>query len=308
MCVASNGSFHVVLHAILSIDAFFCMMTGYGVRSAMLVHNTQFRWLVAVNLTGVVIAIGVAVATPVKEALAYRRLRRRRRQKPHEEIAAPSPKNANGDGAQEEGTRHAADENRASSTASNRLQNQDDAYPADHSHGTPAKAAPAFPDRWPTLTTLYALASLPRRREWVDAIREANAFRYKCELCPKELEPIRSLEAFIRNVRFLWAEAKAEDSALEPLLNAALERLVLIHARMLDGIKGRGGGGGLTLALEGALLDEGVMEGMRRRRRAQVRALDASVAWCMEKKDDGGKYRATTAGWKVQHPMYAIPC
>lgn len=72
----------------------------------------------------------------------------------------------------------------------------------------------------------------------------------------------------MRRVRLQWAESKAEDSVLEPLLGAALEQLAHVHAKVLKAC-GRSGGG-LTVELEEALQDEKVLAGMERRRRAQV--------------------------------------
>ena len=140
---------------------------------------------------------------------------------------------------------------------------------ADVSYGAAGVDDVVDPDRWPTRATLAALARLPRRKEWVDAIRKSKEFRFHCEMCPKGLEPIRSLEAFMRNMRVHWAEAKSEDSALEPALSSALERLALVHARLCHDAQGRGNG--LTEELENTLQDVNVLTAMRKRNRAQVR-------------------------------------
>lgn len=269
------------------------MMTGYGVRSAMLVARTQFRWLTAINLAGAVVALGVVLATPVEEAMARRRQRRRQlralrqRREAARKVDSSSDRTDAGQDGQERG-----DEGKNDGTSSDtRLIDGDrtnggggggganlatskppgGSTDQDPSPETDTIAGPVRPDRWPTCATLDALACLPRRREWVEAIRRAKEFRFQCEMCPKGLEPIRSLEEFMRSVRVLWAEAKAEDSALEPALCSALERLSLVHARMVTEAGGRAGG--LTSALEEALLDEGVRAGLRRRAKAQVRLL-----------------------------------
>lgn len=82
------------------------------------------------------------------------------------------------------------------------------------------------------------------------------------------LAPIRELEGFMRRVRQQWAEAKTEDSAAEPLLGTALEQLACVHAKILQACGGPDGV--LTVGLEEALLDDKVMAGIKRRRRAQV--------------------------------------
>lgn len=247
------------------------MMTGYGVRSAMLVASAQFRLLVALNLIGAVVAVGVVVAFPVEEALERRRRRREHREKQKNAIPSPATTPANPitngpSGSRGEKASPVVDAGGEDARSGGLGSQHDD----DTSRSTEIPGVVVVdPDRWPTRATLASLARLPRRREWVKAIRKAKEFRFQCEMCPKGLEPIRSLEAFMREVRTLWAEAKAEDSALEPALGSALERLALVHARMLRDAGDRGRG--LTKALEEALLDEAVMSGIRRRGRAQVR-------------------------------------
>lgn len=254
---------HLVLHATLFLDSLLGMMTGYGVRGAFIVHSHQFRILATTNLIAAIVGVGVVISTPIEDALARRRHRNRSLH------STPRPGGS-------------ADSDGRALLATTSGENGDgSASPVGNSHRssleTPATAADAvatelvYPDRWPTRATLLALANNPRRLEWVDAIRRAKDFRFQCEMCPKGLEPVSALEAFMRHMRAIWAEAKAEDSALEPALGAALERLALVHARMAYRVKKDGGG--LTSALEEALLDPNVLAGMQRRYRAQVRAL-----------------------------------
>lgn len=234
---------HIALYATLWTTSLFGMMTGYGVRSPMLVARTQFRWLVVINIIGAVIAIGVVVATPIEES----RERRRKASQAAKRLSNPTINPAGPEGGEKRSTggrSHAPD--RPSATV----------------------VAVLYPDRWPTRATLEAMARLPGRREWVSAIRKTKELRHKCETCPVGLEPIRSVEEFMRYIRGLWIEAKKEDSALEPALSSALERLALAHARMLKAAGGRESG--LTYVLEETLLDKGVWAGMLRRKGAQV--------------------------------------
>lgn len=260
----------------------------------MLVARTQFRLLAALNFTGAVIAIGVVVATPLEEALERRR---RQRQQLRAENASSPAANAVGDVAEEDA--RLVNKGHASSTR-DYFQRQDGVFPTYQPHDVRADAVVVHPDRWPTRATLASLARLPRRREWVDAIRKAKEFRFRCETCPKGLEPIRSLESFMRLVRALWAEAKAEDSALEPALSSALERLALVHARMFRDAGGRGGG--LTLALEETLLDKQVLAGIRKRKLAQVRPLDGkSSGASREGTDERWRFVFSTSGLEQLH-------
>lgn len=246
------------------------MMTGYGVRGALLVASRQFKLLTITNLVAALIGLGVVTSSPIEEALARRRHRKRLMQSAAMQtttadfsaddpdcdtaLAPPLPVvSSRGDDG-------------AGSTPAGR-----DEPSSGETSATAALAGLVYPDRWPTYATLVALANTPRRVEWVDAIRRAKEFRFQCEMCPKGLEPVRALEAFMRHVRAIWSEAKAEHSALEPALGSALERLALVHARMAYRVKNEGGG--LTSALEEALLDPTVAAGMRRRMTAQVREL-----------------------------------
>lgn len=79
----------------------------------------------------------------------------------------------------------------------------------------------------------------------------------------------------MRDVRAQWMEAKAEDSALEPLLGSSLEQLARVHAKLTQACGGRGSG--LTAELEKALMDEKVRAGMARRRKAQVKCCGRAV-------------------------------
>ena len=223
-------------------------MTGYGFRSPIVVAWTQFCCLAVINCVGVVAALAMVVAAPIGEVFEGCRERKRRichafhclrhRTPTETEASADATLTYGGDGSSESENenprRHRADESLAVSR--------------------------------PALALLLCLARLPRRREWVDAIRRANELRLQCETCPKELEPKRALEAHMRCVWRLWADARAEESTLEPALGSALERLTLVHAQVCrDAI-----GPGLTVALEETLLDPEVQEAIRRRRRAQV--------------------------------------
>lgn len=258
-----------MLHSTLWLDALLGMMTGYGVRAAFIVHSRQFRVLATTNLIAAVVAIGVVFSSPIEDALARRRYRKRLLRSTSRLAVLPPGSGADPDGGALLATTGGdGDDGSTPPTANKRRSSRE----------TPAAAATAaaaaelvYPDRWPTHATLIALAENPRRREWVDAIRKAKEFRFQCEICPKGLEPVRALEAFMRHMRAIWAEAKAEDSALEPALGAALERLALVHARMAYRVMREGGG--LTSALEDALLDTTVLAGMRRRMRAQVRVV-----------------------------------
>ncbi|CAM9931876.1 unnamed protein product, partial [Hapterophycus canaliculatus] len=267
----SSNRLHFVLHAMLWLDSLLGMMTGYGVRGAMLVATQQFRLLAITNLVAVLVAVAVVASSPIEEALARRRYQKRlmhsaainnttadsMANNPDSDSGARSPAVSSGGdiGALPPTRRNDQSSTETSPTAS-----------------AAAPAALVYPDRWPTYATLIALASTPRRLEWVDAIRRAKEFRFQCEICPKGLEPVRSLEAFMRHVRAIWSEAKAEHSALEPALGSALERLALVHARMAYRVKNEGGG--LTSALEDALLDPTVAAGMRRRMTAQALMTD----------------------------------
>lgn len=259
----TNARLHLVLHATLFLDSLLGMMTGYGVRGAFIVHSHQFTILATTNLIAAIIGVGIVISTPIEDALA----RRRHRKRMLNSTSRPGG-SAGFDGEALLATSGAENGNGSASPTANNHHS---------SHVTPTAVADdaatemVYPDRWPTRATLIAMANNPRRLEWVDAIRRAKEFRFRCEMCPKGLEPIRALEAFMRHVRAIWAEAKAEDSALEPALGAALERLALVHARMAYRVKKDGGG--LTSALEEALLDPSVVTGIQRRYRAQVRAL-----------------------------------
>ena len=276
------------------------MMTGYNVRNAMLVARTQYHALSAVNFAGAVAGVAVFIAKPVEEALERRRQRRQllavtnapssppanerddcgkengREQLLTAKVASTSSaaaaKNARDDYSYRNNARHAAaaadQKKHRGGSAGARFHGRHVASHADFSYGTPGADDVVDPDRWPTRATLDAIARLPRRKEWVDAIRKAKDFRFHCEMCPKGLEPIRSLEAFMRNTRVLWAEAKSEDSSLEPALSSALERLALVHARLCHSAQGRGNG--LTTELENVLQDPQVLAAMRKRSRAQV--------------------------------------
>lgn len=271
LCLFGDTRLHYVIYIVLWIDSLFGMMTGYGVRSAVLVAGTQYRWLVALNSIGVVLAVGVAIAVPLKEELAHRRqlkLERQQRQqriqarKQHQKVARATKDDSEKDPSVMRGG------DVKSSTEKLSQDHHHGLLADDHPDEVPAAAIKIHPDWWPTHVTLAALARLPRRREWVKVIRQGKEFRFQCETCAKGLEPIGSLEAFMRRVRSFWVEAKAEDSALEPMLGSALERLALVHARMFS--DAGGSGGGLTLKLEQALTNKGVIAGMERRRRAQV--------------------------------------
>eukprot|EP00752_Nemacystus_decipiens_P006839 g6141.t1 len=255
---------HLVLHATLFLDSLLGMMTGYGVRAPFVVHSHQFTILATTNFVAAVLGGGFVISTPIENALARRRHRKRM-------LRSTSRPGGSAGSDDEALVATSGGEHGNGSTfpaASNRR----------GSHTTPATTTDAaakelvYPDRWPTRSTLIALAKTPQRREWVDAIRRAKEFRFRCEMCPKGLEPISALEAFMRHMRAIWAEAKAEDSALEPALSAALERLALVHARMAYRVKKDGGG--LTAALEEALLDPSVVAGMQRRYRAQALMTD----------------------------------
>lgn len=242
------------------------MMTGYGVRAFMLVANRQSALLKTTNFIAAITAVVVVVSSPLEDYLARRRYRKRQlRQAARARMTSNTAKGADSDGGMAllptvvGGSGAAGD-------------NGDDGGGAE---SLAAATAVVYADRWPTRATLIALAGDSRRREWVDAIRRAKEFRFQCEMCPKGLEPVSSLEAFMRHVRAIWVEAKTEDSALEPALGAALERLALVHARLAYRVQNEGGG--LTSALEEALLDPSVIAGVRRRKRAQVRATNASV-------------------------------
>ncbi|CAM9395880.1 unnamed protein product [Ectocarpus sp. 12 AP-2014] len=263
----SSNRLHYVLHATLWLDALLGMMTGYGVRGSLLVASRLFRLMTATNLVAAAIAVGVVIAPPIEEELARRRHKKRVLQAARRNRAALASGNddsSSGDSAAAVGS--------GAMSATNGLHDTPAVEAgANDAHST-APGPLVYPDRWPTRATLIALASNPRRREWVDAIRRAKEFRFQCEMCPRGLEPVRALEAFMRHVRAIWAEAKAEDSALEPALGATLERLALVHARMAYRVKQEGGG--LTEALEEALLDPTVVAGMQRRRRAQALMTD----------------------------------
>ena len=252
---------HLVLHVALCLDSLLGMMTGYGVRGAFIVASRQHVILATINLVAAVAAVATVLSSPVEDALA----RRRHRNRLLCPTVSPSAQPTGDSGADAD----------ASGALLPTVGGDGGAVSASAPRGaqiapeTAAEVALVYPDRWPTRATLLALAENPRRREWVDAIRRAKEFRFTCEMCPKGLEPIRPLEAFMRHVRSIWAEAKAEDSALEPALGSALERLALVHARMAHRVRHEGGG--LTSALEDALLDPSVLAGMRRRWRAQVR-------------------------------------
>lgn len=258
-----------MLHSTLWLDSLLGMMTGYGVRGAFIVHSRQFRILATTNLIAAIVAIGVVISTPIENALARRRHRKRLRHSTSRSTVPPAGSSADSDGRALLATAGDAD-GCASPTGNNHRSSREIPVTA-AAAATAAPTALVYPDMWPTRATLVALVENPRRREWVDSIRRAKEFRFQCEICPKGLEPVKALEAFMRHMRAIWAEAKAEDSALEPSLGAALERLALVHARMAYRVKCEGGG--LTSALEEALLDPTVVAGMRRRMRAQVRAV-----------------------------------
>lgn len=231
-----------------------------------------FRLMTATNLVAAAIAVGVVIAPPIEEELARRRHKKRVLQAARRSRAALASGN---DDSSTGGSAAAVDSGAMSAT--NDLHDTPAAEAGANDAHTTAPGPLVYPDRWPTRATLIALASNPRRREWVDAIRRAKEFRFQCEMCPRGLEPVRALEAFMRHVRAIWAEAKAEDSALEPALGAALERLALVHARMAYRVKQEGGG--LTETLEEALLDPTVVAGMQRRRRAQVSQRSRVRVW-----------------------------
>lgn len=253
-----------MLHATLFLDSLLGMMTGYGVRGAFIVHSHQFTILATTNLIAAIIGVGIVISTPIEDALARRRHRKR--------MLHSAPRPGGSAGSDGEALLATAGGENGDGPASPAASNYDSSRATPATATTDAAATEmVYPDRWPTRATLIALANNPRRLEWVDAIRRAKDFRFRCEMCPKGLEPISALEGFMRHVRAIWAEAKAEDSALEPALGAALERLALVHARMAYRVKKDGGG--LTEALEEALLDPSVVAGMQRRYRAQVRAL-----------------------------------
>lgn len=258
------------MHATLWLDSLLGMMTGYGVRGAMLVASRQFRLLAITNFVAILAAVAIVTAAPIEEALARRRHRKRLLQSRRTNSTAAVPADSASDSDSDVGVQSPADMTGGDGGAvlpPIGIDSRRTCGPvAATSTATPA--ALVYPDRWPTYATLIALARTPRRVEWVDAIRRAKEFRFQCEMCPKGLEPVRALEAFMRHVRAIWAEAKAEHSALEPALGSALERLALVHARMACRVKKEGGG--LTSALEEALLDPSVVAAMRRRTKAQV--------------------------------------
>lgn len=269
-----------MLHAALFLDSLLGMMTGYGVRGSFIVHSHQFRILATTNIVAAVVGVGVVISTPIEDALAHRRHRKRLLHSTSRPTVLP----------------FASDTEYGNGAASPASNNHRSLREATATAPTAVATGLVYPDRWPTHATLISLAENPRRLEWVDAIRRAKEFRFQCEMCPKGLEPVSALEAFMRHVRAMWSEAKAEDSALEPALGAALERLALVHARMAYRVKKDGGG--LTSALEEALLDPTVVAGMRRRYRAQVRALlgvDQTVSkvdkWVSVTTEDGGGAR-----------------
>lgn len=254
-----------MLHATLFLDSLLGMMTGYGVRGSFVVHSHQYTILMTTNLTAAIIGGWFVISTPIEDALARRRHRERMLQ------STPRPRgsaDSDGGGALLAATGGENGDESSPPAANNHRRSRETPAPATATDAAATELV--YPDRWPTRATLLALASDPRRVEWVDAIRRAKEFRFRCEMCPKGLEPVSALEAFMRHMRAFWAAAKAEDSALEPALGAALERLALVHARMACRVKKDGGG--LTSALEEALLDPSVVAGMQRRYRAQVRA------------------------------------
>lgn len=123
-------------------------------------------------------------------------------------------------------------------------------------------------ERWPSHKTFYRLAQSPRNVLWIEASIRARDYRFTCETCPRGLEPIEALEAFMTEVHEYWAEAKDEGGVLESTLKAAIENLALGRARLTEACGAPTGG--LPSNLEAILLDGEIQDALRKRQRAQV--------------------------------------
>lgn len=210
-------------------------MTGYGVRSGMLVGATQHKWLVGINVTGA-LAAGVIVIHAIVSTRQETRGGRWCLRSAH----------------RRQWVNHRSD----SSGVESRYR---DASTLDRMLEL---------DQWPTRVTLSSIARSPRKVTWVTAATKAKELRLACETYPKGLEPIRSLEAMMREVRMYWIEARGEQSMLEPVLGEALEQLALAYSCLVEACGCDNSG--LTTTLEETLLDGDISAVMRRRRKAQV--------------------------------------
>lgn len=235
-------------------------MTGYGFRSALLVARTQYHSLVIINLVGLAIAMVVVVPGRISEFFE-RRWCRKIQSAQKESGNHPAPTDVTGAQAYEA---------RLLTRDAGRGYPKPGGSPRHHRSGDKTHRlhiAEAYRGRWPIRATLYCLAQLPERQEWVDAMRRAKDLRYQCEICPRGIEPIHALEATMRDLRRLWIDANAEDSTLEVMLGASLEQLVLLHARVYNFAPNSVQ---TTVALGKTLLNPEVQAAMSRRWRAQV--------------------------------------
>lgn len=240
------------------MDSSFGMMTGYGFRSALLVARTQYHSLMVINLVGVAIAMVVVVPMRIGEFFACRRCRK-----------IQSAQRESGNPASTDVTGVQADEARLLTKDDGRGYPEPGDSPRYPSSGKshPPLIAEDYRERWPIHSTLYCLAQLPKRKEWVDAMRRAKDLKHQCEICPRGIEPILVLETHMRNLRHLWTDANAEDSTLGVMLGASLGQLAHLHARVYNFVPNSVQ---TTMTLEKTLLDPEVQAAMSRRWQAQV--------------------------------------
>jgi hypothetical protein len=188
------------------------MMTGYGVRSSMLVAYTQNFWLGVINCSALAAAalylataavgrytsqdinstmssMGTAVTSPAV-------------------TPAGTPRSMPLHHAPVTSVQTAADMNSGANTIGSSLTGH---------------------HCWPSYPTLLTVLQCEEKRRWIEIVKVTRQLELTWRSSDPLLLPLHELEREMARVRHQWACAKAQDSLLEHALRESLETLVALH-------------------------------------------------------------------------------
>ncbi|CAM9520776.1 unnamed protein product, partial [Choristocarpus tenellus] len=259
-CLSSNRV-HLCLQLALWINSFLGMLTGYGVRSAVLVASTQYLWLSAINAVALIsagLATMAGVISPVTNQVRDHITMHIFQHHSHQCSSSHDATLLNTDLLSSQGGRIHSRSSKDCELGLPILLEES----SHRKQQTPS-------DTWPSRVTLEHIAYFPHRTEWITASQDARRLLFRYKMASHELLPLEPVEEVMTRVRQHWLVAKAENSAIEPVLRGTLEDLVHTYESVCKKsllVKSRTSGRALHVALGEAT----VAAGMWRWREAQV--------------------------------------
>jgi hypothetical protein len=186
------------------------MMTGYGVRSSMLVAYTQNFWLGVINCS----ALAAAALYLTTAAVG----------------------------------RYTSQEINSTMSSMGTTVTSPAVTPAGTPRSLPLHCAPVSLQTadlnsgaitigssltghhcWPSYPTLLTILQCEEKRRWIETVKVTRQLELTWRSSDPLLLPLHELEREMARVRHQWARAKAQDSLLEHALRESIETLVALH-------------------------------------------------------------------------------